>query len=48
MIGWERFYEFLSCAHEMDIHFQKRNLKNILVLLALLFIWYTNFFNVKT
>lgn len=44
-IGWDRFYEFLSGAYAMDQHFQQAELcENMPVLLALLSIWYNNFF----
>lgn len=43
-IGMERFEEFLAGANRMDQHFQKSELgKNAPVILALISIWYTNF-----
>lgn len=46
MIGADAFDEFLAGAHEMDEHFRTAPFdKNIPVLLALLSIWYRNFFN---
>jgi glucose-6-phosphate isomerase len=46
MIGTQQFSEFLSGAHDIDQHFQHAPFKqNIPVILALLSIWYTNFFN---
>jgi glucose-6-phosphate isomerase len=48
-IGFERFVEMLEGAHAMDIHFRKTPLeKNIPVLLALIGIWYTNFFGAQS
>ncbi|NLM16828.1 MAG: glucose-6-phosphate isomerase [Candidatus Riflebacteria bacterium] len=44
-IGSERFDEFLSGAHEMDKHFRNTPFeKNAPVIMALLGIWYNNFF----
>jgi glucose-6-phosphate isomerase len=46
VIGWDKFYEFLSGADAMDQHFQQADLsQNMPVLLALLSIWYNNFFD---
>ena len=46
MIGAKQFSEFLEGAYEMDQHFQHAPLKeNIPVILAVLGIWYSNFFN---
>jgi glucose-6-phosphate isomerase len=48
-IGMERFYELLDGAHEMDEHFLNADLsENMPVILALLGVWYANFFNAKT
>lgn len=45
-IGYENFEQLLEGAHAMDKHFQKEPLeKNAPVILALLGIWYNNFFN---
>ncbi|MCK5683297.1 glucose-6-phosphate isomerase [bacterium] len=45
-IGYDNFIELLSGAHSMDVHFQTAQLKdNIPVILALLGVWYNNFFN---
>ena len=45
MIGNQQFADFLAGAHEMDLHFKHADFKqNIPVLLALLSIWYNNFF----
>jgi len=44
-IGYENFIELLEGAHEMDIHFYETSFKeNIPVILALIGIWYNNFF----
>ena len=48
-IGFENFVELLEGAHTMDIHFRETPFeKNIPVLLALIGIWYTNFFGSQT
>ncbi len=48
-IGFDRFLELHEGAHEMDQHFRYTNFKNNLpVILALLGIWYNNFFNAET
>lgn len=48
-IGFERFQELLQGAHEMDLHFRGTPLeKNIPVILALISIWYNNFFGAQT
>jgi glucose-6-phosphate isomerase len=48
-IGMENFEELLTGAHEMDEHFRKAPLeKNLPVVLALLGIWYNNFFAAQT
>ncbi len=44
-VGFDHFEELLEGAHEMDIHFKTETLdQNIPVVLALLGIWYNNFF----
>lgn len=44
-IGYENFEALLLGAHELDIHFKSEKFsENIPVLLALLTIWYTNFY----
>ncbi len=44
-IGFDNFEELLTGAHEMDLHFRNTPLEqNIPVILALLGIWYNNFF----
>jgi len=44
-IGFENFEELLLGAHEMDVHFRETSFENnIPVILALLGVWYNNFF----
>ena len=48
-VGFERFEEMLDGAHAMDRHFRETPFdRNIPVTLALLGIWYTNFFGSET
>jgi glucose-6-phosphate isomerase len=48
-IGMDNFEDLLEGAYEMDQHFRTSPFdKNIPVILALLGIWYNNFFNTKT
>jgi glucose-6-phosphate isomerase len=48
-IGYENYYELLEGAHAMDKHFLEAPYeKNIPVLLALIGIWYNNFFGAET
>ncbi len=48
-IGYDNFEELLDGAHAMDKHFRETPLeKNIPVTLALLGIWYNNFFKTET
>ena len=48
-IGFERFEELLAGAHDMDRHFREAPFeRNIPVILALIGIWYTNFFGAET
>jgi glucose-6-phosphate isomerase len=48
-IGFENFELLLSGANEMDVHFSTASFENnIPVILALLGIWYTQFFNAGT
>ncbi len=48
-IGFENFFGLLDGAHAMDRHFRETPFeKNIPVILALLGIWYNNFFEVET
>lgn len=48
-IGYENFEDLLAGANEMDTHFKTANFdKNIPVILALLSIWYNNFYESET
>ncbi|EDW60107.1 glucose-6-phosphate isomerase [Drosophila virilis] len=48
-IGFENFEQLLEGAHFMDTHFKTAPLtKNAPVILALLGIWYSNFYNAET
>ncbi|HWR91061.1 MAG TPA: glucose-6-phosphate isomerase [Desulfobacterales bacterium] len=48
-VGFERFEELLAGAYAMDRHFREMPFeRNIPVLLALLGIWYVNFFGAET
>lgn len=48
-IGFDRFTELLEGAHEMDLHFRGEPWdRNIPVVLALIGIWYNNFFVAQT
>ena len=48
-IGFENYSELLDGAHEMDEHFRKTSFnKNIPVILALISVWYINFFDAET
>ncbi len=48
-VGFERFEELLDGAHDMDTHFRDTPFaQNIPVTLALLGIWYNNFFGAQT
>lgn len=48
-LGMDRFEEMLEGAHAMDMHFRSAPLeKNIPVILALLGIWYNNFFDAQS
>lgn len=48
-IGMENFIQLLEGAHSMDNHFKTKPLdKNIPVILALIGIWYNNFFDAQT
>ncbi|MBW1759633.1 MAG: glucose-6-phosphate isomerase [Deltaproteobacteria bacterium] len=48
-IGYDHFDELLQGAFEMDCHFRQSPFeKNIPVILALIGIWYNNFFNVQS
>ncbi len=48
-VGMDNFEGLLSGAHEMDVHFKTAPLEqNMPVILALIGIWYNNFFHVDT
>ncbi|MEP6261392.1 MAG: glucose-6-phosphate isomerase [Gillisia sp.] len=48
-IGYERFEQLLEGAHKMDLHFKNEDFNsNIPVQLALLSLWYNNFFNAES
>lgn len=48
-IGYENFEALLQGAHETDVHFKEESFdKNLPVLMALVGIWYTNFFGAAT
>ena len=48
-IGFEKFEELLSGAHEMDTHFKTAPFEeNIPVILGLLGVWYNNFFGAES
>ena len=48
-IGYENFEELLKGAHHSDIHFKEQPFeKNIPVLMAMIGIWYSNFFGTAT
>jgi len=48
-LGMDRFEELLDGAHAMDMHFKSAPIeKNIPVILALLGIWYNNFFDAQS
>jgi len=48
-VGMDNFEELLAGAHDMDNHFRTTPCaKNIPVILALMGIWYNNFFNAQT
>ena len=48
-VGYQNFEELLKGAHEMDIHFKETPFQdNIPVTLALLSVWYNNFFKAES
>lgn len=48
-IGYKNFEELLKGAHNADVHFRHTGFqKNIPVIMALLGVWYRNFFNAQT
>jgi len=48
-VGYNNFDSLLQGAHKMDTHFKNEDFKNnIPVILALISIWYNNFFNAES
>lgn len=48
-VGYDNFEKLLLGAHKMDEHFKNENFENNLpVILALISVWYTNFFEVES
>jgi len=48
-VGYNNFEEMLKGMHDMDVHFRETSFdKNIPVLLGLISVWYTNFFDTHT
>jgi glucose-6-phosphate isomerase len=48
-IGYDKYIELLAGAHAMDNHFRSTSFdKNIPIIIALIGIWYTNFFGAQT
>lgn len=48
-VGYKNFESLLEGAHKMDVHFKTEEFdKNIPVILALISIWYNNFFNAES
>jgi len=47
-IGYDRFEELLDGAHAMDEHFRKEKAKSMPGILALLGIWYNNYFGAQS
>ncbi|HTM94108.1 MAG TPA: glucose-6-phosphate isomerase [Flavisolibacter sp.] len=48
-IGYENFEELLKGAHEVDQHFRNTEFeKNIPIVMALISLWYVNFFDAQT
>ena len=48
-LGMDRFEELLEGAHAMDMHFKSAPIeKNIPIILALLGVWYNNFFDAQS
>ncbi len=48
-IGYDNFIEFLEGAHAMDNHFKTADFdKNVPVILALIGLWYNNFYGAET
>ena len=48
-VGFKNFNDLLNGAHKMDVHFRTEPFKkNIPMILALISIWYNNFFNAES
>lgn len=48
-VGYSNFEKLLKGAHQMDLHFKNTSFKdNLPVVLALLSVWYNNFFKTET
>ncbi len=48
-VGFDKFKELLTGAYEMDVHFKTAPIEqNIPVIMAVLGIWYNNFFNAQS
>lgn len=48
-VGYKNFEELLAGAHEMDLHFRETPFQeNIPIVLALISVWYNNFFGAET
>jgi len=48
-VGYDNFESLLEGAHEMDVHFKDAPFdENIPVILALISVWYNNFFNAES
>lgn len=48
-IGWDNFQEFLDGANAMDQHFAKTDFEhNLPVILAIIGVWYTNFYDYRS
>ena len=48
-VGYDHFEELLDGAHEMDVHFKETPFnKNIPVVLAMISVWYNNFYGAET
>jgi glucose-6-phosphate isomerase len=48
-VGFKNFNDLLSGAHKMDVHFRTEPFKkNIPMILALISVWYNNFFNAES
>lgn len=48
-IGYDNFHQLLTGAHQMDVHFKETKLEdNLPVILALVGIWYNDFYGAQT